>query len=874
MTQPEPSSREDITGRKLEVRALRESEETFAKVFRCSPQPFTLSTIAEDRLLEVNEAFETTTGYRREEVLGRTTKELGIWENHSEREQLLKRAIHGEKIRNIECRFRKKNGDLLVGLLSAELVGEIAGETSVVSNIIDITQWRRTQEALRASERKAALYFQQTMFAVIEWDSNFRVVEWNPAAESIFGYTREEAISRHPSELIVPADIRSKVEGIFQALMSRGGGQLSISDNLRKNGERIVCEWFNTPLLAEDGSVLGVISLVHDITAQKQTQTELATSQATLSAVVESTDDLIWVVDPERFGLTMFNSNLSRYFTHQRGIELSVGMTPEELLPTPSWQELWKSFYRRALSQGSFQQEYEVVSGNRILDLSFHTLVREGEVLGISVSGKDVTEKRHTERALKESESRYRSLVESSHDWVWQVDADARYSYVGPQCRTILGYEPEEILGKTPFDLMPKAEAMRVAAEFGPIAAAHKPFRGLENVNLTRKGGIVILETNGMPVFDPDGNFAGYRGMDRDITERKRAEVALRESEERFRRVVEHIGDALFVDDINGHVVFANDRFLELFGFNREELPNITLEDYVAPEYRTLLRDRHNRRIRGEVMPTHFEYQACRRDGTRMWVEVEVVSVEGKDGEVIGTQSALRDITERKRAEEALAGMSRRLIQAQEQERTRIARDLHDDIAQRLALLANQADIVRKKVRSSELRTSIGEMQEELIGVVTVVQNLSHELHSSKLEYFGLVPAARSFCKEFGEAEKVDIEFKSEGIADCLALDVSLSMFRVLQEALRNGVKHSGARRFQVQLSTDARELHLTIRDSGVGFDVGAAMKGAGLGLVSMQERLKLINGDLSISSLPQRGTVIHARAPLISSHDLGRAVG
>ena len=266
---------QDISERKQEEQMLRESERKFAQAFRCSPQPFTLSTIAEDRYLDVNDAFEATTGYAREEAIGRTTEELNIWENPPEREKLVQRALSGERIRNIECRFRKKNGEIFIGLLSAELMGEIGGEPCVVANTIDITEWRRTEEALHAAEKRAALYLRQTMFAVIELDRNFHIVEWNPAAEKIFGFTRDEALDRHPDELIVPSGMRSIVDQVLQNLLRQSGGQLSVNENMRKDGARIICEWFNTPLVGSDGQVMGIVAMAHDITARQNAEREL-----------------------------------------------------------------------------------------------------------------------------------------------------------------------------------------------------------------------------------------------------------------------------------------------------------------------------------------------------------------------------------------------------------------------------------------------------------------------------------------------------------------------------------------------------------------------------------------------------------------------
>jgi signal transduction histidine kinase len=140
---------------------------------------------------------------------------------------------------------------------------------------------------------------------------------------------------------------------------------------------------------------------------------------------------------------------------------------------------------------------------------------------------------------------------------------------------------------------------------------------------------------------------------------------------------------------------------------------------------------------------------------------------------------------------------------------------------------------------------------------------MSHELHSSKLEYLGIAAAMRGFCKEFGEQQKVETEFKIADLPKSLPPEISLCLFRVLQEALQNAVKHSGARQFDVELRYASDEIHLTVRDSGSGFDVEEAMKTHGLGVVSMRERLKLVDGQLSIDSQPQQGTTVHARVPL-----------
>jgi signal transduction histidine kinase len=236
---------------------------------------------------------------------------------------------------------------------------------------------------------------------------------------------------------------------------------------------------------------------------------------------------------------------------------------------------------------------------------------------------------------------------------------------------------------------------------------------------------------------------------------------------------------------------------------------------------------------------------------------------------------AFIDITERKLAEAALANVSRKLIEAQEQERTRIGRELHDDIGQRLALLAvGLQQLHGDSLVLPEAGSRMGELQKQISEIAADIQSLSHELHSAKLQYLGIAGAMRGFCREFGEQQKVEIDFQAHDLPSPLSADISLSLFRVLQEALHNSAKHSGVRHFEVRLWGTSDDIHLTVVDSGTGFDREAAKTSQGLGLISMEERLKLLKGTLSIDSQPQRGTTIHARVPLSAGSDFMRATG
>src|ERR1700758_2573250 len=213
--------------------------------------------------------------------------------------------------------------------------------------------------------------------------------------------------------------------------------------------------------------------------------------------------------------------------------------------------------------------------------------------------------------------------------------------------------------------------------------------------------------------------------------------------------------------------------------------------------------------------------------------------------------------------------MTRKLIESQEQERARIGRELHDDINQRLAMLSVEAEQLRET--PSEIKNRVQEFRKRISEISTDVQGLSHDLHSSKLEYLGVVAGIKSWGKEFSERQRVELDFSND-VNSVLPFEMGLSLFRVLQEALHNATKHSGVKRIEVQLREDSGEIHLIIRDSGKGFHVEAALQGKGLGLTSMRERVRLVNGTISIESKPMGGTTIHVRVPLESKHAKARA--
>ena len=315
------------------------------------------------------------------------------------------------------------------------------------------------------------------------------------------------------------------------------------------------------------------------------------------------------------------------------------------------------------------------------------------------------------------------------------------------------------------------------------------------------------------------------------------------------------------VENLQGQPLFVNPALCTMLGFSEEEMRTKCCIEFSPPEDAEKDSALFQELRAGRIDRYQIDKRFYRRDGSLVWGRLSISLLQRRSSFVV---AMVEDITERKTAEDALADLSRKMVEIQEEERTRIARDLHDDINQRLAVLAFEVEQLNHNPpdTSAELSSRLTAMRERITDVASGVQSLSRELHSPQLEYLGVGPALKSFCEDFAQRQDVVIDFQGDDLRTSMARDVSLCLLRVLQEALHNACRHSCVRQFEVSFKRIGDQLELTITDRGSGFDTEFALNTGGLGLISMRERARLVNGKLVLDSRPGIGTTVQLTVP------------
>jgi PAS domain S-box-containing protein len=556
--------------------------------------------------------------------------------------------------------------------------------------------------------------------------------------------------------------------------------------------------------------------------------------------------------------------------------------TPEDFFASVHPED--RSFIERAINRSvdegaPYEAEFRILQpdgGIRWVRCKGKVLSENaGKLLRMIGLNADITEQKHAEEALRQSEDKYRSVVESQTELICRFLPDTTLTYVNDAYCRYFGKSREELIGTRYTELLPPSIRSWATKEIESLVQ-NRGTVTTEHEVVMPDGRIGWQQWVDHAIPGPDGKMLELQAIGRDITERKRAEQALLESSERNQAILRALPDLMFLQNKEGV-------YLDYYARDPQDLL-VPAESFLGKNSREVLPPELAERIMasfkqldGTFETQVLEYSLPIADEERLF-EARIVRAEAEKFLTI-----VRDVTESRRAADALRQseekllqsnrqsreLAARLITAQESERRRIALLLHDDLSQNIAAVGVAISrLKRKPPATNELMTAeLVQLGVQINELTTQIRKLSHQLHPDVLEHVGLVAALESEVAEFGHSERIKVEFKAEFKTALVPLDVSVCLYRVVIEALRNIARHSGASSASVALTEDDSHFMLEVADSGQGFDVERAKRGSGLGLISAEERVKLLQGSFFVKSKPEGGgTIVLAQIPSVKS--------
>ena len=737
-----------------------------------------------------------------------------------------------------------------------------------------IEERRRAETAARQNEDHLAMAMNAAQMGTWEWNIGDNIAKWSDETKRIFGRAPSEPeVSNDEFYSWIHPDDRQFVERAIEKAVNEGSPYEAEFRMPQPDGSIRWVRGKGRVLRDENGNPQRMVGLNADITEQKRAQEALRESETRLArtehfSLVMQTHvglDGRWLKVPptlcELLGYTE-QELLARTFrdvTHPDDLDPNLGQ--------------YQRLVRGEIKSYDLEKRYVHKDGHSIWVYLNCSVVQDdaGKPVHFVNYIRDITDRKLAEQALRESEDRYRSMIESQTELICRFLPDTTLTYVNDAYCRYFGKSRNELIGTEFTDLIP--EAIRSGAKDRIQSLVRDPrTETAEHMVDLPDGSIRWQQWVNHPIPGANGTILEFQAIGRDITERKLAERALLESNERNQAILRALPDLMFLQNKEGV-------FLDYYARDKQDLL-MPAESFLGKNVREVLPAELAERtmeafrlLEGSVDTQVLEYSLEIGDEKRHF-EARIVSAE--EDKVL---TIVRNVTEAKRAEDALRAseeklllsnrqareLAARLITAQESERRRIALLLHDDLSQNFAAVGMAISrLKRKPPATNELMVAeldqLGARTNEL---TTQIRKLSHQLHSDVLEHVGLVAALESEVAEFGHNEQIKLEFKARVQSQQIPLDVSVCLYRIAIEALRNVSRHSGAKSASVALVEDDICLTLEVSDSGNGFDVERVKRGSGLGLISAEERVRLLQGSFLVSSNPQRGTVLTARIPL-----------
>ncbi len=542
----------DVTERQQADTALKESEKRY-RILAENASDVIWITDLDLRFTYLSPSTLQLLGYTPEEVLAQNLNPFMSPASLESIQKALAEELDNETVasadpqrsRLLVLEMIRKDGAAVWVEIKASFLRDADGKVMGVLGVArDITERRKTQQSLEESEKRYRLLAENVTDVIWTMDKSGRLTYVSPSVLRLSGYSVDEALAL-PIREAFAAESAAKVK---QSIKEQPGTSSMELELKRKDGPTIWTETRMSPVTGPDGGGAGWIGVTRDISERRTSAQQLFDSEKRYRLLAENISDVIWVTD-----LNLKPKYISPSMERLLGysVEESISSGLERMVTRESAQEATErmakatSFLKKESEKpfkpGSMELELKRKDGTTTWMDTTVTVVRDSAGKPIEFMGvlRDISERKKSEKAVSDSEGRFRSLIESTSDWVWEVNDKLVYTYVSRKIKDILGYEPEEVIGKAPVDLMPLKEANRVARVFDTALTGKKPFAFVENICLHKDGHKVVLETSGVPFYDANGNVSGFRGMNRDVTERKRAEEEAQDSFRKLQRTVE-----------------------------------------------------------------------------------------------------------------------------------------------------------------------------------------------------------------------------------------------------------------------------------------------------------------------------------------------
>jgi PAS domain S-box-containing protein len=897
--------------RKCVEDALRENEE----MFRALAETVTsgIAVFQEEKYCYVNPAVTIITGYTQEELLV-----MHFWDfvHPDFKEVVRERGLARQRGETMPSRYEakivNKTGEIRwidVAATSIKFKGVPAGLVS----LLDITERKRAEEkVLRQSAVLDAINKVLLETLTCETDEEVACTSLAVAEEltgSKFGFIGEvdprgrfDTLAQSnagwnackiPKSDAVMMIRDMEIRGIWGKVL-KNEQSLIVNDPVSHpesvgtpEGHPSLTSFLGVPL-KHAGKTFGMIALAnkafgYDLPVQKDIETlsvvfvealkrkraeeALRKSEANLSALIENTNDWICSVDSEYRILTM-NRAWRNMFSFVYKIELKEGMNIMECFP-PERRSFWAGVHDRALRghHFTFGDHHDPEGISMDVDVSVNPIVRkDGETTGVSYFIRDITEQKQVERTLRESQELYRSLFEGVPVGLYRTMPGGEILDANQALVEMLGY--------------PDLESFLVAnlAHMHVVRDERKRWESLMEkdgivrdfeARFRRKDGTVIwIRDTCRAVRNNDGQTLYHEGAIQDITGRKRAEEALRESEERYRTLFEESRDVIYITTREGRFIDINKSGLELFGYTKEEIMSLNVQDiYVDPHDRP----RFQQEIECKGFVGDYEIKFRKKDGTEIDSLVTAIVQRANDGIILGYQGIIRDITERKQAEEELRSsreqlraLSAHLQSIREEERALIAREIHDELGQELTgLKMDLSWLIKRLPGDQEILVKKTESMSKLVdNTIQSVRRISTKLRPGVLDDLGLTAAIEWQAQDFQNRTGIECEFNSNLREVDLDRDRSTTVFRILQETLTNVARHASATRVNICLKEEEATLVLIVEDNGRGITKSEIFDPKSFGLLGMRERALVFGGEVEIRGTAGRGTTVTLKIP------------